>query len=110
MSGLPIGPERDAAPRPRMPIHGRHVLLEPLSVRHVPELWRAAQGADANWTYLGYGPFTSEDALRANMVVKFSIRGDEWPARRDPILAWLDDANFAPDGTARRPLAAFRAD
>lgn len=60
--------------------------------------------------------FTHEGTLRAHMLVKgrerdtamYSIRGDEWPARRDAVLAWLDDANFAPDGTARRPLAAFR--
>jgi RimJ/RimL family protein N-acetyltransferase len=56
--------------------------------------------------------FVPEGVLRANMVVKgrrrdtamFSILDDEWPARRDAILAWLDDANFAPDGTARAPL------
>ena len=30
----------------------------------------------------------------------FSILDDEWPERRDRILAWLDPANFAPDGTA----------
>jgi RimJ/RimL family protein N-acetyltransferase len=197
--------------------------LEPLHVRHARDLWQAAREADASWTYLPYGPFPDEDALRthvaafaashdpmawavrpvatgaasgwltlmdiqpqnaavelghiwfapamqrtraateamflllrlaaddlgyrrlvwkcdalnaasrraaarlgfthegtlrAHMVVKgrerdtamYSIRGDEWPARRDAILAWLDDANFAPDGTARRPLAAFRTD
>ena len=222
----PIGPERDPTPRPlpaRVPIRGQHAHLEPLHVRHVPDLWRAVQGADASWAYLGYGPFPSEAALRAHvavlaaqhdpmawavrvvstglvsgwltlmdvqpqnaaielgniwfapamqrtrasteamflllrlaadelgyrrlvwkcnalnapsrraadrlgfiyegtlrahMVVKgrerdtamYSIRADEWPARRDAILAWLDDANFAPDGTARRPLAALRAD
>lgn len=226
MTDLPIGPERDPTPRSlpaRVPIRGRHVHLEPLHVRHVPDLWRAAQGADASWVYMGYGPFPSEGALRsyvaafaaqhdpmawavrpvatgmvsgwltlmdiqpqnaaielgniwfspvmqrtraateamllplrlaadelgyrrlvwkcnalnapsrraadrlgfayegtlrAHMIVKgrerdtamYSIRADEWPTRRDAILAWLDDANFAPDGTARRPLAAFRAD
>lgn len=224
MSDLPIGPERDPTPRPlpaRMPIRGKHVALEPLHVRHVPDLWQAAQGAEASWTYMGYGPFADEAALRgfvagfaaqhdpmawavrpvatglvsgwltlmdiqpphaaielghiwfaprmqrtraateamvlllrlaaddlgyrrlvwkcnalnapsrraaerlgftyegtlrATMVVKgrerdtamFSIRADEWPSRRDAMLAWLDDANFAPDGTARRTMASFR--
>ena len=58
---------------------------------------------------LGFAP---EGVLRANMVVKgrrrdtamFSILADEWPARREAIAAWLDDANFGPDGVARRSL------
>jgi RimJ/RimL family protein N-acetyltransferase len=61
--------------------------------------------------------FTAEGVLRAHMVVKgrqrdtamFSITAAEWPARRDAILAWLAPENFAPDGTARRGLAEFRA-
>ena len=224
MTDPSLGPERDPTPRPlpvRVPIRGQHALLEPLHVRHTPELWQAAQGADQSWAYMGYGPFpnqatmrayvagfaaqhdpmawairpvatgivsgwltlmdiqpqnaaielgniwfapamqrtraateamllllrlaadelgyrrlvwkcnalndpsvraagrlgfTYEGTLRAHMVVKgrerdtamFSIRADEWPARRDSIVAWLDDTNFAPDGTARRSLAAFR--
>ncbi len=61
--------------------------------------------------------FVYEGTLRAHQVTKgrlrdtayFSIVGDEWPARRDALLAWLDPANFAPDGTARRGLAEIRA-
>lgn len=225
MTKPPIGPEVDTTPRPlpaRVRINGTHVALEPLHVRHGPELWRAAQGADESWTYLGYGPFPSSDAMtrfvgdfaathdpmvwavrpvatgvvsgwlalmdiqpknaaielgniwfgppmqrtrasteamflllklaaddlgyrrlvwkcnalnapskraadrlgftyeglhRAHMVTKgrlretawYSIIADEWPSRRDAILAWLDASNFAPDGTAKRGLAEFRA-
>ena len=220
----PTGPAVDATPRPlpaRVKLRGRDVELEPLHVRHAPELWQAAQGADLSWTYLGYGPFADEAAmtrhvasfaathdpmawavrpvatgaasgwltlmeiepahaaielghiwfaprmqrtragteamlmllrlaaddlgyrrlvwkcdsrnapsrraaerlgftyeglLRSHRVVKgrqrdtayFSILADEWPARRDAMLAWLDPSNFAPDGTARRGLAALR--
>ena len=58
--------------------------------------------------------FSYEGTLRSTLVVKgrlrdtamFSILADEWPARRDRILAWLDAANFAPDGTARSSLRA----
>jgi len=221
----PLGPEVDPTPRPlpaRVPHRGRSVDLEPLHVRHAPELWLATQSggaarAEAAWAYLGYGPFASEAALRAfigdfaakhdpmawavrphrtgtadgwltlmdiqpanaaieigniyfspkmqrtrpateamfalmrhamddlgyrrllwkcnalnapsraaaarlgfvpegvlraNVVVKgrrrdtamFSILEDEWPARRDAIAAWLDDANFGPDGAPREPL------
>jgi RimJ/RimL family protein N-acetyltransferase len=61
--------------------------------------------------------FRYEGRLRAHMVVKgrlrdtewFSIVGDEWPRCRDAILAWLDPTNFAPDGTALRPLSELRA-
>ena len=60
--------------------------------------------------------FRFEGVLRANQVVKgrrrdtamFSILDDEWPSCRDAIAAWLDPANFAADGTAKRSLAAFR--
>jgi len=60
--------------------------------------------------------FVYEGTLRAHQVTKgrlrdtayFSIVGDEWPARRNVLLAWLDPANFAPDGTARRGLAEIR--
>jgi RimJ/RimL family protein N-acetyltransferase len=225
MNDLPIGPEVDTTPRPlpaRVRIAGAHAVLEPLHVRHVAELWRAAQGADASWTYVGYGPFATEESMarfvadlatthdpmvwavrpvatgiasgwlalrdiepknaaielgyvwfspamqrtraateamflllrlaaddlgyrrlvwrcnalnaasrraadrlgftyegvhRAHTVVKgrlrdtawYSIVGDEWPRRRDAILAWLDASNFAPDGTAKRGLADIRA-
>lgn len=221
-----LGPPVDPAPRPlpaRVPLRGRHVVLEPLHPRHVDDLWDAAQGpeADRSWDYVGFGPFPSRDAmaafvadaasvhdpmtwavrpvstgavsglvslldiqprhasvevglwfaprmqrtragteaillllrlaaddlgyrrlvwncnalnaasrraaerlgfvyegtLRAQMAVKgrlrdsaaYSIVGREWPPCRDALLAWLDPANFAPDGTARRGLAAIRA-
>ena len=215
----------DSTPGPlpaRVRLRGREVELEPLHVRHAPELWEAARGADESWCYLGYGPFADQAAmtrhvaafasthdpmawavrpvatgvvsgwltlmemapahaaielghiwfgprmqrtraateamflllrlasdelgyrrlvwkcnalnapsrraaerlgfsyegtLRSHLVVKgrqrntafFSILADEWPSRRDAILAWLDPANFAADGTARRTLASFRA-
>ena len=61
--------------------------------------------------------FTYEGTLRAHLVVKgrlrdtayYSIVGDEWPLRRNALLAWLDPANAAPDGTARRGLGEIRA-
>lgn len=61
--------------------------------------------------------FTHEGRFRSHMVVKgrqrdsdwYSIVGDEWPACRDALLAWLDPANFDAGGTARRGLAQLRA-
>lgn len=223
----PLGPRiPDPTPRPlpaRVPHKGAAVDLEPLHVRHVPELWRAA-GADVGglgWAYLAEGPFRDEAAMRGHvatmatthdrlawairphlsgtadgwltyleihpghaaieigniwfsprlqrtraateamfllmrhamddlgyrrltwkcnalnmpsrraaarlgftyegtlrnlLVVKgrrrdtawFSIIEEEWPARRTAIAAWLDAANWGPDGRPRRGLATFR--
>ena len=62
--------------------------------------------------------FTYEGTLRAHLVVKgrnrdtafYSILAEEWPTRRDALLAWLDPANATPDGTTRRGLAEIRGD
>jgi RimJ/RimL family protein N-acetyltransferase len=61
--------------------------------------------------------FTYEGTLRNVLVIKgrrrdtawFSILDDEWPSRRDAIAAWLQPANFRPDGSAIASLAAQRA-
>jgi RimJ/RimL family protein N-acetyltransferase len=78
----PIGPEVDTTPRPlpaRVKIAGQYCVLEPLHRRHVPELWRAAQGAEESWAYLGYGPPANEAAM--TKIV------DDLAAVHDP-LAW----------------------
>ena len=80
----PIGPVVDATPRPlpaRVPHRGLSVDLEPLHVRHAPELFRAAQGqtADASWAYLAAGPFPTEAAMRAHVAA--------FAATHDP-MAW----------------------
>lgn len=67
----PLGPPVDTTPRPlpaRIPIRGRYAVLEPLHRRHAAELWQAAQGADESWTYLGYGPFVSQDAMARHIA------------------------------------------
>jgi hypothetical protein len=38
----------------------------------------------------------------------YSILAEEWPRCREALVRWLDPANFAPDGTARRGLAELR--
>lgn len=221
----PLGPEIDATPRPLPPrtaLRGHYVVLEPLHVRHVPELWRAAHGADDSWAYLQSGPFPNQAAMaayvadfaadqarvswavrpvstgvvsgwlclldiqpknasielgniwfspsmqrtraateamflplkhaaddlgyrrlvwkcnalnapskraaerlgfvfegqhRMHMVSRgrrrdtdwYSIVEDEWPSRRDALLAWLSPDNFDPSGTAKQGLAEIRA-
>ena len=85
MSGLPVGPQVDATPRPlpaRIPHSGRSVDLEPLDVRHVPDLWRAAQGADESWAYLGYGPFPDEASMRRQVAALASVHDPMFFAAR----------------------------
>ena len=61
--------------------------------------------------------FVAEGIHRAHGVVKgrrrdtawFSILDDEWPARRDAIAAWLDDANWDHTGAPRASLSATMA-
>ena len=91
MNTRPVGPAVDPTPRPlpaRIPIRGAHVVLEPLHPRHVPDLWEAAQEAEASWTYMAYGPFATREALGAQVA--------EMAARHDPML-W-----------AARPVASGR--
>jgi RimJ/RimL family protein N-acetyltransferase len=61
--------------------------------------------------------FVPEGVHRAHVVVKgrrrdtawFSILEEEWPARREAIAAWLDDANWDHRGAPRASLAAATA-
>jgi len=60
--------------------------------------------------------FVFEGIHRAHQVVKgrqrdtawYSMLAEEWARSRDAILAWLDPANFAPDGVPKRGLAELR--
>ncbi|HEY0419301.1 MAG TPA: GNAT family protein [Acetobacteraceae bacterium] len=107
MSTLPIGPEVDITPRPlpaRVRIRGVHAELEPMHPRHAPELWRAAQGADASWTYMGYGPFPSEAAM-ARFVADFSTTHDPmaWvvrPVATGVASGWLTLMEIQPKNAA----------
>jgi RimJ/RimL family protein N-acetyltransferase len=99
----PIGPVVDTTPRPlpaRVPLRGQYVVLEPLHVRHAAELWRAAQGADGSWAYLGYGPFASKEAMTRH-VGDLSVNVDyiTWAVR--PVVTgeatgWLSLLDIQP--------------
>lgn len=50
---------------------GRHVTLEPLEAgRHASALWRAVQGHEELWSWLGDGPYPTLAALTAAIEVK----------------------------------------
>lgn len=66
-----LGKPTDLTPRPfpeRVPHEGRSVVLEPLSDSHSAELWAAADAAEASWTFLRYGPFSSREAMTETIV------------------------------------------
>jgi RimJ/RimL family protein N-acetyltransferase len=107
MSTPPTGPEIDATPRPlpvRTRISGRTVTLEPLHPRHAADLWRVADGADESWTWLGYGPFPSADAM-ARFVAEFSTTHDPmaWavrPVATGVVSGWLTLMDIQPRNAA----------
>ncbi len=111
MSENPIGPIVDTTPRPlpaRVKLRGRYVELEPLHVRHAAELWRAARTgdpkADASWTYMGYGPFPTEEAM-GKFVADFASTHDPmaWairPVATGVVTGWLTLMEIQPKNAA----------
>lgn len=107
----PVGPTVDATPRSlpaRVPIRGQYCVLEPLHRRHADDLWIAAEAgdsrADASWTYLGYGPFASKDALTRH-VAEFCARHDPmaWairPVTTGQVSGWLTLMDIQPKNAA----------
>jgi RimJ/RimL family protein N-acetyltransferase len=107
MTTPPLGPEVDTTPRPlpvRTRINGRYVTLEPLHPRHVADLWRSAQGADASWAYVPYGPFASQDAM-GRLVADLAAMHDPmvWAARpiaTGMVSGWLALRDIQPKNAA----------
>ena len=103
----PLGPLVDPLPRPlpaRVSHRGAVVDLEPLHTRHASELWQAAQGAESSWAYMGYGPFASEAALRAQ-IGSFASQHDPlfWavrPHRTGTVDGWLTLMDIQPGNAA----------
>ena len=75
--GVPIADSTPSARPRRVTHHGRGVTLVPLDPeRHTPGLYRISHGTpeiEALWTYFACGPFESEDAMRAYLVVWFRL-------------------------------------
>ena len=83
--GRPVPGWTGATPPDPHPITGRHCRLEPLSMDHAPDLYRAYQvdGGTANWDYLPYGPFDGLDGFKA--FLEGSCLG------RDPLFYAIHD-------------------
>ncbi|MBO1110573.1 GNAT family N-acetyltransferase [Bordetella petrii] len=110
MSARPVDPSgsRAATPAARFPERlcfvGDAALLEPLGDAHVDALWQAAQGAEASWHYLRYGPFASRDALQAQ-VRELAGRAHQpfWAVCPRPGMAaqgWLSLCDIYPEDSA----------
>lgn len=65
----PVGDRVETAPARRpgdVTLEGRFVTLEKLDPpRHGPAFWEGVRRDASLWTYMGYGPFDSEDAFNA---------------------------------------------
>jgi RimJ/RimL family protein N-acetyltransferase len=79
---LPVGDPVPGAPArapDRAPMHGRFVSLVPVDpASHARPLFRATEGVEgeAVWTYMPYGPFADEGAMRSWLA---SIEGSTDP-------------------------------
>jgi RimJ/RimL family protein N-acetyltransferase len=85
-------------------LKGDAVRLEPLSIAHADDLWTAAQGADASWDYLRYGPFGTADALKLH-VAELAQRETQpfWAVRESTsgaIQGWLSLCDVYPADAA----------
>ena len=65
--GKPVPGWGGAAPPDPCPVDGRYCRIEPLSMAHAPDLYAAfrADGGEANWDYLPYGPLDDPGSFRA---------------------------------------------
>lgn len=107
MTSVPLGPIVPEATRP-LPAFVRHegkaVTLEPLSARHVDDLWEAAQGADVSWAYLKYGPFASREEMAAHVQRISGLEQQPFfaviPTASGKAEGWLSFCNIAPGDAA----------
>lgn len=104
---VPLGPIVTEATRilPRLECHaGNAVTLEPLSTRHLDDLWVAGRGADLSWAYLKYGPFPAKDDMGGH-IARISGREQQpffaiIPASSGRAEGWASFCDIAPADAA----------
>lgn len=57
----------------RTPLSGRYIELQPLSAKHLDDLWMCAKDAPDSFTYLRYGPFDDREHLKS-LIADLSSR------------------------------------
>ena len=106
--------QRTAAATEAMYLMARHV-FEDLGYRRYE--WKCNNANEPSKRAALRLGFTFEGVFRQDMVVKgqnrdtawFSVTDGEWPLVKAAFEAWLEPANFAPDGVQKRSLADIRA-
>ncbi len=83
---------------------GTHAVLEPLHRRHAAELFEAASGAEASFTYVPYGPFPTRESL-ASFIAPAAARHDPmmWairPVASGVVSGWLGLMDIQPENAA----------
>lgn len=107
MTDLPLGPVAIERTCP-LPVADRHigkvVTLEPLSTRHVADLWDSAQDAERSWTYLKYGPFPTEQDFAAHVARISDLEQQPFfaviPAASGRAEGWASFCDIAPSDAA----------
>jgi len=94
MTAAPLGPIVPEAFRP-LPGFERHVgkavTLEPLSTRHVVNLWEVGRAVDVLWAYLKYGAFPTKDDMAGHIS---RISGLE----QQPFFAVIPTSSYKAEG------------
>ena len=87
-TGTPVSNHAALVPDKARELAGNTVRLRHVDpARDTPALFQASHGPDrdpAQWTYMSYGPFADEAAMRRWM--------DEMQASRDPLFMTVSDA------------------
>lgn len=107
MTAVPLGPIVPEAIRP-LPAFERHagaaVTLEPLSTRHVDDIWEAARAAEVSWAYLKYGPFPSKDDMAAHVTRITGLEQQPFfaviPASSGKAEGWASFCDISPTDAA----------
>jgi RimJ/RimL family protein N-acetyltransferase len=75
-TGQPVGVVVDATPARRpapVTLAGRYGGVERLAQHHDAALWRALEGHDQTWTYMGYGPFSDLAAFSQWLASRIAL-------------------------------------
>lgn len=107
MTAVPLGPivPETICPLPGFECHaGAAVTLEPLSERHVEDLWAAGQATDVSWAYLKYGPFATKHDMTAHITRIIGLEQQPFfaviPASNGKAEGWASFCDISPADAA----------
>ncbi|TCM01714.1 GNAT family protein [Sphingomonas sp. PP-CC-3G-468] len=107
MTTVPLGPivPESICPRPGFERHaGAAVTLEPLSTRHIDDLWEVGQAVDGSWAYLNYGPFPTKDDMVTHITRISGLEQQPFfaviPASSGKAEGWASFCDISPADAA----------